>query len=145
MGGTVLRRPAAARASPARVAPVPTQPPLESRTTTLRVATALVLVEAVASWAYIVYLAIATADEDGGWRVTGYFALYAVAFTFLSVGLWRRRKWTRAPLIVLQLLLSVVGFSLLNGDAPVPGVALVVVAVVCAGLLLASPTREALS
>jgi uncharacterized membrane protein len=118
---------------------------VEKRPTTLRIATGIVLVEAVASWAYIVYLAVATADEAGGWRVTGYFALYAIAFTFLSVGLWRRRKWTRAPLIVLQLLLSVVGFSMVNGAAPVPGVVLVVLAVVCAGLLLVSQTREALA
>jgi hypothetical protein len=124
---------------------VPTPPPAEKRTTTLRIATAIVLVEAVAAWAYIVYLAIETADEAGGWRITGYFALYAIAFTVLGVGLWRRRKWTRAPLIVLQLLLSVIGFSLVNGDAPAPGFTLVLVAVVCAGLLLVSPTREALS
>jgi hypothetical protein len=119
--------------------------PGEKRSTTLRAATAIVLVEAVAAWAYIVFLAIDTADEAGGWRVTGYFALYAVAFTVLSVGLWRRRKWTRAPLIVLQLLLMVIGFSLVNGDAPAPGAALVLLAVACAGLLLVSPTREALS
>jgi hypothetical protein len=124
---------------------VPTSLPVAKRPTTLRIATAIVLIEAVASWAYIVYLAVATADEAGGWRVTGYFALYAVALTVLSVGLWRRRKWTRAPLIVLQLLLSVIGFGLINGDAPAPGAALVVLTVGCVGLLLVSQTREALS
>jgi hypothetical protein len=124
---------------------VPTSLPIAKRPTSLRIATAIVLFEAVVLWAYIVYLAVATADEAGGWRVTGYFALYAVALTFLSVGLWRRRKWTRAPLIVLQLLLSVIGFSLINGDAPAPGAALVVLTVGCVGLLLVSQTREALS
>lgn len=124
---------------------MPTSLPVEKRPTTLRIATAIVLFEAVASWAYIVYLAVVTADEPGGWRVTGYFALYAVALTVLSVGLWRRRKWARAPLIVLQLLLSVIGFSLVNGAAPAPGAALVVLAVGCVGLLLVSQTREALS
>ena len=127
---------------------MPTSPPAEplagKRSTTLWIATAIVLFEAVAAWAYIVYLAVDTAGDDTGWRVTGYFALYAIAFTFLSVGLWRRRKWTRAPLIVLQLLLSVVGFSMINGGAPVPGVVLVVLAVACVGLLLVSQTREAL-
>ena len=124
---------------------MPTSPPVAQRPTTLRIATVIVLFEAVAAWAYIVYLAVATADEAGGWRVTVYFALYAVALTFLAVGLWRRRKWTRAPLIVLQLLLSVVGFSLVNGGAPAPGIALVVLSVGCVGLLLVSQTREALS
>lgn len=123
---------------------MPTSLPVEKRPTTLWIATAIVLLEAVAAWAYIVYLAVDTADEAGGWRVTGYFALYAVAFTILGVSLWRRRKWTRAPLIVLQLLLSVVGFSMVNGGAPAPGAVLVVLAVACVGLLLVSQTREAL-
>jgi hypothetical protein len=124
---------------------VPTEVPVEKRPTTLRIATAIVLFEAVAMWAYIVYLAIATAGEAGGWRLTGFFAMFAVAFTFLGVGLWRRRKWTRAPLIVLQLLLSVVGFSMVNNEAPAPGAAMVVLAVACVGLLLVEQTREALS
>jgi hypothetical protein len=115
-----------------------------TRSTTLWIATAIVLLEAVAVWAYIIFLAVATSEEAGAWRVIGYFALYAVAFTVLSVGLWRRRKWTRAPLIVLQLLLSVAGFSLVNNGAPA-GAVLVVLAVGCAGLLLVSQTREALS
>jgi hypothetical protein len=118
--------------------------PIEKRPTTLLVATVIVLSEAVGMWAYIVYLVIATADEAGGWRVTGFFGMFAVAFTLLSVGLWRRRKWTRAPLIVLQLLLSVVGFSMVNNDAPASGAAIVVLAVVCVGLLLVEQTREAL-
>jgi hypothetical protein len=110
----------------------------------LRVLIAIVLLEAVAAWGYIAYLVVATADEPGGWRVTGYFALYAVAFTILAVGLWQRRRWVRAPLIVLQLLLSVVGASLVGGGDPVTGLILVVVPLVCAGLLLTSSTREAL-
>lgn len=113
--------------------------------TPLRVLTAIVLLEAATAWGYIIYLGVVTADEPGGWRVVGYFALYAVAFTILAVGLWRRRRWVRAPLIVLQLLLSVVGASLVAGDAPVIGAVLVVVPVVCAGLLLAPSTREALT
>jgi hypothetical protein len=143
MAGRVLRPPLDRPDS--RVAPVPSELPVGERPTTLRIATAIVLFEAVAMWAYIAYLALATSDDAGGWRVTGFFGMFAVAFTFLSVGLWRRRKWTRAPLIVLQLLLSVVGFSMVNNDAPAIGAALVVVAVVCVGLLLVSPTREALS
>lgn len=117
----------------------------ESRSTTLWIATAIVLLETVGLWAYIVFLAVATSDEAGGWRVTGFFAMFAIAFTFLSMGLWRRRMYTRAPLIVLQLLLSVVGFSMVNNDAPLPGAVLVALAVACVGLLLVSQTREALS
>lgn len=123
----------------------PAEPPAGKRSTTLRIATAIVLFEALAIWAYIVFLAVATAGEDGSVRVIGFFLMYAIAFTFLGVGLWRRRKWARAPLIVLQLLLSVVGFSMINGEAPGLGAPIVVLAVGCAGLLLVSQTREALS
>jgi hypothetical protein len=113
--------------------------------TTLRVLTGIVLLEAVAAWVYIAYLVAADAGEPGGWKVIGYFALYAVAFTFLAVGLWRRRRWVRAPLIVLQLLLTVVGASLVAAGVPVAGLVLVAVPLVCAGLLLSSATREALT
>ncbi len=110
----------------------------------LRLLTAIVLLEAVAAWGYIVYLVAVAGDEPGGWRVIGFFAMYAVAFTALAVGLWRRRRWVRAPLIVLQLLLSVVGASLIGGGDPAAGAILVVVPLVCVGLLLSSSTREAL-
>ena len=113
--------------------------------TPLRVLTGIVVLEAVTLWAYIVFLAVAVGDEPGGWRVIGYIALYAVAFTVLAVGLLRRRRWVRAPLIVLQLLLTVVGASLVAGGAPVAGGLLVVIPLVCAGLLLSSATREALT
>lgn len=132
---------------------MPTPPPVEppagtppgKRTTTLWIATAIVTFEAVAMWAYIAYLAVATAGEAGGWRVIGFFAMFAIAFTLLGTGLCRRRKYTRAPLIVLQLLLSVVGFSMVNNEAAAAGAVIVVLAVACAGLLLVSQTREALA
>ena len=110
--------------------------------TPLRVLTGIVLLETVAIWGVIAYLAV---TEPGGWRVIGFLAMYAVAFTALAVGLLRRRRWARAPLIVLQLLLSVVGASLFAGGAAVPGLVLVVVPLVCAGLLLSSTTRLALT
>ncbi|GAA0953647.1 hypothetical protein Vau01_009420 [Virgisporangium aurantiacum] len=109
------------------------------------IATAIVLFETVALWGYIILLVATAIGEEDIWRVAGFIAMWTVALTFLSMGLWRRRKWTRAPLIVLQLLLSVIGFSLINGDAPAPGAVLVVLAVGCVGLLLVSQTREALS
>jgi hypothetical protein len=110
--------------------------------TPLRVLTGIVLLETVAIWGVIAYLA---ATEPGGLRVIGYVLMYALAFTALAIGLLRRRRWVRAPLIVLQLLLSVMGAGVVAGGAPVPGLILVVVPVVCAGLLLSSATRVALT
>jgi uncharacterized membrane protein YoaK (UPF0700 family) len=106
---------------------------------------AIVLAETVGAWVYLGFLALAIGGDPGGWRVAGYFALYAVAFAILAVGLVRRRRWVRAPLIVLQLLLSVIGASLVAGGNPVPGVLLVVIPVACAGLLLTSTTRAELA
>ncbi len=123
---------------------MPTPDPVAKRPTTLLIATAIVLLETVALWGYIILLVVAAIGEEDIWRVIGFIAMWTVALTFLGVGLWRRRMWTRAPLIVLQLLLSVIGFSLINGDSPALGAALVVLAVGCAGLLLVSQTREAL-
>jgi len=108
----------------------------------LRVIIGIVLLEAVAIWGLIAYLVV---EEPGELRVTGYIAMYAVALTFLAIGLLRRRRWARAPLIVLQLLLSVVGASLVAAGAPVLGAILVVVPVACVGLLLTSSTRIALT
>ena len=110
-----------------------------------RVLIAIVLAEAVGAWVYLGYLALAIGDDPGGWRVAGYFALYAVAFTVLAVGLLRRRRWVRAPLIVLQLLLSVIGASLVAAGTPAPGLLLVVIPVACVGLLLTSTTRAELA
>jgi hypothetical protein len=113
--------------------------------TSFRVLTAIILLEAVAAWGYIAYLVAVAADEPGGWRVIGFFVMYAVAFTVPVVGLVRRRRWARAPLIVFQLLLTVPGASLVANGAPVPGLLLVVVPLICAGLLLSSSTRAALT
>ena len=113
--------------------------------TSFRVLTAIILLEAVAAWANIAYLVAVAADEPGGWRVIGFYAMFTVAFTALVVGLLRRRRWVRAPLIVFQLLLTVPGASLVANGFPIPGLLLVVVPLICAGLLLSSSTRAVLT
>lgn len=112
---------------------------------TLRAATAVVLLETVGGWLYIGYLALAHGLSTASLRVIGFFVMYVAIFTVLAVHLVRRRRWVRAPLIVMQLLLSVVGASLLNTGIPLPGALIVVVAVGCVGLLLVEPTRAALT
>jgi hypothetical protein len=112
---------------------------------TLRLAIVAVLVETVLVTGYVVVLGFADAGEPGAWRVIGYFALYAVAFIGLSWALIRRRRWVRAPLIVLQLLLVATGLGLLGGGSPLVGAAVIALAVACTGLLLAPATRHALN
>jgi hypothetical protein len=103
------------------------------------VAVAIVLVETVLVWAYIVLLGLA-----GNWRVFGYFAMWAVAFAGLAWALVRRRRWARAPLIVLQFLLAAAGVLVQGGGAVVLGVLLVVLALVCTGFLMAPATATTL-
>jgi hypothetical protein len=112
---------------------------------TLRLAIVAVLVETALVTGYVAVLVYADAGEPGGWRVIGYFALYAIAFIGLSWALIRRRRWVRAPLIVLQLLLLATGLGLLGGGSPLGGVAVIALAVAVTGLLLAPATRQALS
>jgi hypothetical protein len=111
---------------------------------TLRLAIVAVLVETALVVGYVAVLIYADAGQPGGWRVIGYFALYAVAFIGLSWALIRRRRWVRAPLIVLQILLVATGLGLLQGGAVAVGVVLMALAVGCVVLLLAPATRGAL-
>ena len=113
--------------------------------TPLRVLTGIVVLEAVAVWGYLALLVAAAVEEPGVWRVIGLVAIFVVAFTFLTVGLWRRRRWVRAPLIVLHLLLTVVGTSLVAGGTPVIGALLVLIPLACVGLLLSSAAGGALT
>lgn len=106
---------------------------------TWRAAVALVILETVLVWVYVVLLALA-----GDWRVFGYFALWAVAFAGLGWALVRRRRWVRAPLIVLQFLLAASGVLVLRGGAVGLGILLVVLALLGTGFLVAPATRATL-
>jgi hypothetical protein len=112
---------------------------------TLRLAIAGVAMETVLVWAYVGYLIYADAGAPGGWRVIGYFALYAVAFAGLTWALVVRRRWVRAPLIVLQLMLAAVGLGFLSNGAAAVGVLIIALAVGCVGLLIVPATRAALA
>jgi hypothetical protein len=106
---------------------------------TWRAAVAFVLVEAALVAVYVVLLAVARE-----WRIFGYFLMWAVAFAGLGWALVRRRRWVRAPLIVLQFLLAASGVVVQKGGAVVLGVVLVVLAVACTGFLMAPATRDTL-
>jgi hypothetical protein len=111
---------------------------------TLRLAIAAVAVETLLVWGYVGLLVYDSGGAPGAWRVIGYFALYALAFAGLTWALIARRRWVRAPLIVLQLILVATGLGFLRNGAVAAGVAIMALAVACVGLLLAPATRQAL-
>jgi hypothetical protein len=112
----------------------------------LRWAIALVAVQTAAVWAYVVFLGYesATRPVPGAVQITGFFALCGLAFAGLGWALLRRRRWARAPMIVLQLLLVAVGYYMIQGGLWWLGAIVVASAVTCAGLLLTRATRDAL-
>ena len=83
-----------------------------------------------------------TGDPDSVGRALAevvYVGLGAGLLTAAAVGLWRVSGWARAPVVVLQVLLGLLGFSLaFQGGLPLIGVpVLVLVATVL--YLLATP------
>jgi hypothetical protein len=113
---------------------------------TLRWAIALVVLETVLVWGYVAFLGYESAvtHARGGGLVTGYFAAYAVAFAGLAWALARRKSWARGPVILLQLFLLAIGYYMIRGGLAPVGIAVLLLAVTCIGLLLAPTTREAL-
>jgi hypothetical protein len=111
----------------------------------LRVAVGLVAVETLVVWAVVAVLVVgATGDHAGdALRELGYVALYAIALPALGWALLRRRKWVRAPLIVVQLFLIVIA-AIVMGAAPVVGGVFIVLALACVVLLLTPGVREAI-
>jgi hypothetical protein len=96
---------------------------------------------------FLVYLdatAHATAAESAA-SITGFAALMTVALGFVSYSLARRRRWARAPAIVIELLLVAIAYAMLRGGGLLwIGLVLLVLGLVGAGLLLAPGTRRAL-
>jgi hypothetical protein len=96
---------------------------------------------------FLVYLdatAHATAAESAA-SITGFSVLMTVALGFVSYSLARRRRWARAPAIVIELLLVAIAYAMLRGGGLLwVGLVLLVLGLVGAGLLLAPGTRRAL-
>jgi peptidoglycan/LPS O-acetylase OafA/YrhL len=96
---------------------------------------------------FLVYLdatAHATAAESAA-SITGFAVLMTVALGFVSYSLARRRRWARAPAIVVELLLVAIAYAILRGGGLLwVGLVLLVLGLVGAGLLLAPGTRRAL-
>jgi hypothetical protein len=76
------------------------------------------------------------------------FALLALAWAALLAVLgWqlaRRRAWARSPALALELLFLPLGYYLIQGGAGVVGIPMIILALACAGLLIAPASRAAL-
>lgn len=79
------------------------------------------------------------------------FGMQVLIFVALGAGLlalargwWNARRWVRGPFILAQLLGLVVGFPLLQSDAPLAGVLIVVIAACSLVLCLLPPVTRAL-
>lgn len=105
------------------------------------------LVGLVAVTGFLVYLDAtnhASAAESAA-SVTGFSALMTAAVALVAFSLARRRRWARAPAIVIELLLVAAGYTMLRvGSLLAIGIPVLIVGLLGAGLLLAPPTRRAL-
>jgi hypothetical protein len=114
------------------------------------VAAGLVAAEAAGFVVYGVALVVLAArgDRSSVQNVALLVVLVAgwgAGLVFAARGLLRRRRWSRAPLVVSQLLLAAVGAPLAQGSvARWVGVALVTVSVVALGALLTPAVTGAL-
>ncbi|OLB65462.1 MAG: hypothetical protein AUI10_06645 [Actinobacteria bacterium 13_2_20CM_2_72_6] len=123
--------------------------PVRALPTPLRLAVALLFVEALGIGAVAVLFAYygltRKADSTGSAVTVVVFpAAVAVLLGLLSVTLARARAWARGPSIALELLLVPIGYYMTVGGTPWLGVPMIVAALACTGLLLAPATRTAL-
>jgi hypothetical protein len=83
-----------------------------------------------------------TSDADSVGRALAevvYVLLGAAALAACAVGLWRVRAWARGPVVALQILLGVLGYTTaFDGGRPLVGLP-VLVLVVAELYLLATP------
>jgi hypothetical protein len=123
--------------------------PVRALPTPLRLAIALLFVEALGIGAVAVlfaYYGLTEKASSAGSAVSVvvFPAAVAALLGLLGVTLARTRAWARGPSIALELLLVPIGYYMIVGGTPWLGVPTIVVALACTGLLLAPATRAAL-
>ena len=76
----------------------------------------------------------------------GLFALFGIGLLLVSLGLWRVRRWSRAPAVLAQLFALVVGVPLMGAEGwterVVGGLLAIMALAAIVGLFLPSSTRE---
>jgi hypothetical protein len=145
-GGAARRRPRAERLLGGAAEPSAPRPerPVAEAPPALRRAALLVGVEALALGvvaAVLLFLTLTSSPDSVGRALAEvvYVGLAAGLLAAAAVGLWRVKGWARGPVVALQILLAVLGYTLaFEADLPVLGVpVLALVAIVL--YLLATP------
>jgi hypothetical protein len=135
------KAPAAAKAAAA--APV-------ERPRALRLAAALLGLEAVGMCVAAGFAAISTADGQSYQRASGVALTLiavgtAVAFALFAVGLAKARPWTRTPVVMIQLAIGIWGIYLLKDHRLDWGVPMLLVAACCLAALFTPASLRALN
>jgi hypothetical protein len=115
----------------------------------VRRAALVVALEAVgaAALALVLLFLTLTSSPDSVGRALAevvYVGLAAALLTACAVGLWRLSAWARGPVVVLQLLLGVIGYTMaFQADRPFWGVPLLAVVALELCLLATPEARQA--
>ena len=140
-------RPAKATAptKAARAAAAPVERPRA-----LRVAAAVVALEAVGMCVAAGFAAVSTADGQSYQRASGVALTLiavgtAVAFALFAIGLAKARPWTRTPVVMTQLAIGIWGIYLLKDHRPDWGVPMLLVAAGCLAALFTPASLRALN
>ncbi|MET9022006.1 hypothetical protein ABZV93_18690 [Actinopolymorpha sp. NPDC004070] len=112
---------------------------------TLYVAAVVVVLEAlgaVVAGGWLTVEAIITRTRGMGIAASaGVFVLAAgVGLGFLAWGLLRGRRWSRGPVVAIQLLMLPLGYELLSGSTTVVGASMLATAILTLVLVLAPPS-----
>ncbi|SHG90746.1 hypothetical protein [Geodermatophilus nigrescens] len=127
----------------------PPRPPAPEAPSAVRRAALVAAVEAalLLGGALVILWLTLTSDPDSVGRALAevvYVALFGVALAFAAAGLRRLAGWSRGPVVVLQLLLGLFGYSTaFPGGQPLLGIPLIVLALTELYLLATPEARLA--
>jgi hypothetical protein len=140
------KAPAPASAKASTPAPAAAAPPPRA----LRLAAAVLAVEAVGMCVAAGFSAVSTADGQSYQRASGIALTLiavgtAVVFALFARGLAKARPWTRTPVVMTQLAIGVWAIYLLRDHRPEWGVPMLLVAACCLVALFTPASLRALN
>ena len=130
-------------------APAAAAAPVE-RPRALRVAAAMLALEAVGMCVAAGFAGVSTADGQSYQRASGVALTLiavgtAVAFALFAIGLAKARPWTRTPVVMTQLAIGIWGIYLLKDHRLDWGVPMLLVAAGCLAALFTPASLRALN